>query len=424
MIPVLKADEFVPDRLKLPGEDSQIFKSVQEILKSVRREGDTALVHWTRKFDCPDFEFGDIPLDLSKLDLKKLVKSALFEVLSEAARNIETFARHQLPQSWQKKGNGGEILGERYLPLERVGIYIPGGKAPYPSTVLMTAIPARVAGVKEIVLVTPPEADKSVHPAILAAAKIAGISEAYRVGGAQAIAALAYGTAIIRSVDKIVGPGNVFVQLAKKAVFGQVGIDSLAGPSEVVVLADEASNPEFVAWEILAQAEHDERARSILVTNSEKLVENVQAIVQRETKKLERQAILEVSLKETSRIILFEGEIETGIRLVNQLAPEHVSVQTKNAPEIAEKITHGGAIFVGDYSPVALGDYWAGPSHVLPTSGTARFSSPLGVLEFLKRSSWVQYSPEKLKKDAPKIETFAKTEGLTAHAKSVAIRRK
>jgi len=423
MIPVLKAEEFIPDRLKLPGENSQIFKTVQEILKSVRDEGDTALVHWTRKFDCPDFDFTDIPLDLKNLGAKKLVKPALFEVLSEAAHNIEAFSRQQVPKSWQKKGNDGEILGERYLPLERVGIYIPGGKAPYPSTVLMTAVPARVAGVKKIVLVTPPGPDKSVHPAILAAAKIAGMTEAYRVGGAQSIAALAYGTATIRPVDKIVGPGNVFVQLAKKAVFGQVGIDSLAGPSEVVVLADETANPEFVAWEILAQAEHDERARSILVTNSGELVEKVQTLVRQNLGKLERKAILEVSLAEASRIILFKGELETGVQLVNQLAPEHVSVQTKNAADVARKITNGGAVFVGAYSPVALGDYWAGPSHVLPTSGTARFSSPLGVQEFLKRSSWIEYSQEKLQKEADKIAFFAKTEGLMAHAKSVETRK-
>ncbi len=422
MIPVLKADEFAIQQSKLPAEDSKIFKAVQKILKSVRREGDTALVHWTRKFDCPNFNYADIPLDLQNLDVKKLVTPALFEVLSEAARNIETFSRHQLLKSWQKKGNDGEILGERYLPLKRVGIYIPGGKAPYPSTVLMTAVPARVAGVKEIVLVTPPGSNNSVHPAILAAANIAGVTEAYRVGGAQSIAALAYGTATIRPVDKIVGPGNVFVQLAKKAVFGQVGIDSLAGPSEVVVLADETANPEFVAWEILAQAEHDERAQSILVTNSGELMEKVQAIIRQNVSKLERKAILEISLAEASRIIFFEGEIEIGVRLVNQLAPEHVSVQTKNAANVAKKITNGGAVFVGAYSPVALGDYWAGPSHVLPTSGTARFSSPLGVQEFLKRSSWIEFSRARLQKDAAKIELLAKTEGLTAHEKAVKVR--
>ena len=422
MIPVQKADEFALQHPKLPAEDSQIYKTVHDILRSIRREGDTALVHWTRKFDCPDFDFADIPLDLQNSDVRKLVKPALFEVLSEAARNIETFSRHQLPKSWQKKGNDGEILGERYLPLKRVGIYIPGGKAPYPSTVLMTAVPARVAGVKEIVLVTPPRANNSVHPAILAAAKISGVTEAYRVGGAQSVAALAYGTATIRPVDKIVGPGNVFVQLAKKAVFGQVGIDSLAGPSEVVVLADETADPEFVAWEILAQAEHDERAQSILVTNSGDLIKKVQSIVRRNLSKLERKAILEVSLSEASRIIFFEGDIEVGVRLVNQLSPEHVSVQTKNAADVSQKITNGGAVFVGAYSPVALGDYWAGPSHVLPTSGTARFSSPLGVQEFLRRSSWIEYSRAKLQKDAAKIELLAKTEGLTAHAKAVKVR--
>ncbi|NOY78844.1 MAG: histidinol dehydrogenase [Calditrichaeota bacterium] len=424
MIPVIHANTFSLSRFQLPGDDSQVSKSVKEILNSVRREGDTALAHWTRQFDSSDFDISDIPLDFQNPEAKKLVKPALFEILTESARNIEIFSQQQLPRSWQKKGALGEIVGERYLPMERVGIYIPGGKAPYPSTVLMTAIPARVAGVKEIVLVTPPGPDKTVHPAILAAAQIAGVTEAYRVGGAQSIAALAYGTATIRPVDKIVGPGNVFVQIAKKAVFGQVGIDSLAGPSEVVVLADETANPDFVAWEILAQAEHDERARSILVTNSDSLVEAVQTLVQKQVKKLARKAILEVSLTEASQIILFEGAIEEGIRLVNQIAPEHVSVQTQNAIEVAQKITHAGAVFVGAYSPVALGDYWAGPSHVLPTSGTARFSSPLGVLEFLKRSSWIAYSQEKLQKEADKIARFAETEGLTAHAKSVEIRKK
>ena len=423
MLRIIEAENFQPERFQWPAENSGIFKQVTEITKSIRQEGDTALVSWTKKFDCPDFSFGDIPIDLNEFELGKLVKPGLLRTLTQAAQNIEAFSKKQVPQSWQIKGPDGEILGERFLPIERVGIYAPGGKAAYPSTVLMTAVPARVAGVREIVLVTPPGRDKLVRPEVLAAAKIAGVTEIYRVGGPQAIAALAYGTASIRAVDKIVGPGNIFVQLAKKQVFGQVGIDSLAGPSEVVVLADETANPEFVAWEILAQAEHDELARSILVTSSKSLIENVQKIIKKELPKLDRRTILEESLKNAGQIIHCSNGLEEGIAIVNQLAPEHVSVQTKSAKKVATQIVNGGAVFLDGYSPVAVGDYWAGPSHVLPTSRTARFSSPLGVLEFLKRSSWIQYSQEKLQKDAAKIELLAKTEGLTAHAKAIQVRK-
>ncbi len=423
MIPVIEAENFQVEPFQFPGENSNLTKQVAEITESIRREGDTALVAWTKKFDCPEFTYGDIQVELESLVPEKLLKPSVWNALRQAAQNIAAFSRNQLPKSWHTQGPNGEILGEKFTPIQRVGIYVPGGKAAYPSTVLMTAVPAQVAGVPEVVLVTPPARDKSVRPEVLAAAKLAGVTEFYRVGGPQAVAALAYGTATIRPVDKIVGPGNIFVQLAKKRVFGQVGIDNLAGPSEVAILADETANPVFVAWELLAQAEHDELARSFLVTNSRELVEAVLQIVRKELPKLSRRAILEASLKSGSQIVLFQGELKTGIRILDEIAAEHVSVQTCDAAAVAEQITHAGAIFVGSNSPVAVGDYWAGPSHVLPTGRTARFSSPLGVQEFFKRSSWIAYSKEKLQKDGEKIELLAKTEGLTAHAKSVKVRR-
>ncbi|GBD93361.1 histidinol dehydrogenase [bacterium BMS3Abin05] len=420
MIPTIKADDFKIEDFRFPAPDSRISRQVEKIIQSVYREGDSALAAWTCRFDCPGFEISDIPFSKNKVNTNGISKK-LLQSLQGASQNIRTFSKHQLPKSWQIKGNDGAIVGERILPIERVGIYIPGGKAPYASTVLMTAIPAAVAGVKEIVLVTPPANDKSIHPAILAAAEIAGVFEIYRAGGAQAIAALAYGTNTIKPVDKIVGPGNIYVQLAKKFVFGQVGIDSLAGPSEVVILADEFAKPEFVAWEILAQAEHDELAKSILVTDSSNLIEKIQTTLAEEIPKLERRGILKASLKTSGRIILVNS-LEEGIKIVNKLAPEHVSVQTQNAEEVAGNIYNGGAVFVGSFSPVALGDYWAGPSHVLPTSRTARFASPLGVCEFLKRSSWIQYSESKIRREAEKIEILAEAEGLTAHAGSIKIR--
>ncbi len=422
MIPVTKAENFQIESFQFPGENSRLYKQVSEITESVRREGDAALVRWTQKFDCPDFSYGDISVELKNLLPEKLVKPSVLQALEQAARNIASFSEKQVPKSWQIEGRNGEILGEKVTPVRRVGIYVPGGKAAYPSTVLMTAVPARVAGVTEIVLVTPPARDKSIPSEVLAAARLAGVTELYRVGGPQAVAALAYGTATIRPVDKIVGPGNIFVQLAKKQVFGRVGIDNLAGPSEVAILADDTANPQFVAWEILAQAEHDELARSFLVTNSAELVEKVQQIVRKEVPKLTRGAILEASLSSASQIVLFEGDLAEGIRLVNDIAAEHVSVQTRNAAEAARQITNAGAIFVGGYSPVAVGDYWAGPSHVLPTGRTARFSSPLGAHEFFKRSSWIQYTQEKIAKDGEKIRRLARSEGLTAHEKSIRVR--
>ncbi len=422
MIPVVESENFQVEPFQFPGENSRLYRKVAEIVNSVRQEGDSAVVRWTRKFDCPDFSYADLSIDLTSLVPEKLVSPPLLKALKQAAQNIEAFSKHQLPASWKMKGEKGELLGEKITPISRVGVYAPGGKAAYPSTVLMTAVPARVAGVKEIVLVTPPDRAKAVRPEVLAAAKLAGVTEMYRIGGPQAIAALAYGTASIRSVDKIVGPGNIFVQIAKKQVFGQVGIDSLAGPSEVAILADQTADPDFVAWEILAQAEHDELARSILVTNSPDLAEAVRQIIQRELPRLKRRPILEESLRNASRIVLFKGALKKGIEIVNRIASEHVSVQTENPAEVAAQITNGGAIFVGGFSPVAVGDYWAGPSHVLPTARTARFFSPLGVQEFLKRSSWIHYTREKIRQDGPEIRRLAEAEGLTAHARSIQAR--
>lgn len=335
--------------------------------------------------------------------------------------NIEDHHRRQLRQSWFSSRPDGTILGQKITPLERVGVYVPGGKAAYPSTVLMNIVPAKVAGVDRIIMTTPPGADGKVNPVTLTAAYLAGVREVYKVGGAQAVAALAFGTQSIPRVDKIVGPGNIFVALAKKAVYGHVSIDSIAGPSEILVIADESANPRYVAADLLSQAEHDELASAILVTDSMALAQAVSKEVDLFLGQLSRKAILEKSLENYGYILVVDS-LEEAIETANDIASEHLEIATKNPFEVMTKIRNAGAIFIGEYSSEPLGDYFAGPNHVLPTNGTARFFSPLGVDDFIKKSSIIYYSREALEKVHEEIEQFASAEQLTAHANSIHVR--
>ena len=341
--------------------------------------------------------------------------------MKNSAENIKDFHEKQMHNSWITTKNDGSILGQRILPIEISGVYVPGGKAAYPSSVLMNIIPAKVAGVSRIIMTTPPNKDGKINPGTLVAADIAGVSEIYKVGGAQAIAAMAFGTESIPKVSKITGPGNIFVALAKKACFGFVSIDSIAGPSEILVLADETANPRFVAADLLSQAEHDEMASAILITTSEDLAQNVSAQVDEFVKVLERADIIKASLENYGYILLADS-MNDAIDAANEIASEHLEILTKNPYETMTKIKNAGAIFLGEYSSEPLGDYFAGPNHILPTNGTAKFFSPLNVDDFLKKTSIINYSEEGLKAIHTQIEAFAKSEGLTAHANSVAVR--
>lgn len=354
-------------------------------------------------------------------EAKNQVDPALIRVMETSMANIREYHERQLRQSWFSSKPDGTILGQKITPLETVGVYVPGGKASYPSTVLMNIIPAKAAGVDRIVMVTPPGADGKVNPVTLTAACLAGVTEVYKAGGAQAIAALAFGTKSIPRVNKIVGPGNIFVALAKKAVYGHVSIDSIAGPSEILVIADETANPRYVAADLLSQAEHDELASAILVTTSMELAKAVSEQVDGFLQTLSRKAILEKSL-ENYGYILVADSLEDAIRTANEIASEHLEIVTKNPFEVMTKIRNAGAIFIGEYSSEPLGDYFAGPNHVLPTNGTAKFFSPLGVDDFVKKSSIIYYSREALEKSRLEIEAFANSESLTAHANSIHVR--
>ena len=345
----------------------------------------------------------------------------LFRSMEKSMKNIREYHEKQKQYSWFDSQPNGTILGQKVTPLASVGVYVPGGKAAYPSSVLMNIIPAKVAGVERIVMVTPPGKDGKVNPVTLAAAHLAGVTDAYKVGGAQAVAALAFGTESIPRVDKIAGPGNIFVALAKKAVYGHVSIDSIAGPSEILVLADESANPRYVAADLLSQAEHDELASAILVTTSMELAEQVSSEVEGFVKELSRKEILEKSL-ENYGYILVADTMEDAIEAANQIASEHLEIVTRNPFEVMTKIRNAGAIFLGEYSSEPLGDYFAGPNHVLPTNGTAKFFSPLGVDDYVKKSSIIYYSKEALEPIHKDIETFAEAEGLTAHANSIRVR--
>ncbi len=405
-----------------PNNYEEYAGVVQEIIDQVKEKGDEAVFAYTEKFDKARITGDNVRVTKAEIEeARAMVKPELLRVMERAMENIRDYHQKQVRHSWFDSREDGVILGQKQTALESVGVYVPGGKAAYPSSVLMNIIPAEVAGVKRIVMVTPPGKDGKVNPVTLTAAHLAGATEVYKVGGAQAVAALAFGTESIPRVHKIVGPGNIFVALAKKAVYGHVSIDSIAGPSEILVLADETANPKYVAADLLSQAEHDELASAILVTTSQKLAKEVSEQVERFLEKLSRREILEKSLKKFGYILVAES-MEEAIETANEIASEHLEIMTKNPFEVMTKIRNAGAIFMGEYSSEPLGDYFAGPNHVLPTNGTAKFFSPLGVEDFVKRSSVIYYSREALEPVYKDIVTFAQAEHLTAHANSIKVR--
>lgn len=395
---------------------------VRSILQDVRTKGDEAVLSYTEKFDGIRLEAAGLLVTEKEIEeAYNKVDPSLPDVIRKAMVHILSYHEKQKRNSWITTTEEGTMLGVRILPMERVGVYVPGGKAAYPSSVLMNIVPAKVAGVEEVVMVTPCGKDGSVNPAVLVAANEAGADRIYRIGGAQAIAALAYGTETIPKVDKIVGPGNIYVALAKKAVFGSVSIDSVAGPSEILVLADETADPRFVAADLLSQAEHDEMASAVLITTSRELAEKVLQEIDGFLEVLSRREIIKKSLDQYGYILLAET-MDDAIAAANAFAPEHLEIQTAAPLEVMTRIRHAGAIFLGPYSSEPLGDYFAGPNHVLPTSGTARFFSPLSVDDFIKKSSIIQYSEQALRSVHKDIEQFAACEQLTAHANSIAVR--
>ena len=405
-----------------PNNYGQYEASVKEILDKVKEEKDAAVFAYTAKFDGAELTADTIEVTDAEIEeAYAQVDDTLLTVIRKAKDNIESYHAKQRQNSWFDSKPDGTILGQKITPLQRGGVYVPGGKAVYPSSVLMNVMPAKVAGVDEIIMVTPPGKNGKVSPNTLVAAKEAGVDKIYKVGGAQAIAALAYGTESIPKVDKIVGPGNIYVALAKKAVYGHVSIDSIAGPSEILVVADETANPRYVAADLLSQAEHDELASAILVTTSEKLAHEVSDQVDGFLKELSRAEIISKSLDNYGYILLADT-MEDVIDVANEIASEHLEIQTKNPFEVMTKIRNAGAIFIGEYASEPLGDYFAGPNHILPTNGTAKFFSPLSVDDFIKKSSIISYSREALQKVHKDIESFAKAEQLTAHANSIHVR--
>ena len=408
-----------------PNNYDSYASTVNEIVNNVRENGDKAVAEYTLKFDKVELNADTILVTREEIEeAYKYVEEndeGLVDVIKASAKNVRDYHMMQKQYSWFDSKPDGTMLGQKITPIEKAGVYVPGGKAAYPSSVLMNIIPAKVAGVEKIVMVTPPGKDGKVNPGTLVAADIAGVDEIYKVGGAQAIAALAFGTETIPKVDKIVGPGNIFVALAKKAVFGFVSIDSIAGPSEILVLADETANPRFVAADLLSQAEHDEMASAILVTTSQELANKVSEEVDNFVKVLSRKEILEKSL-ENYGYILVTDSMKDAIDVANEIASEHLEIVTKNPFDTMTRIKNAGAIFLGEYSSEPLGDYFAGPNHVLPTNGTAKFFSPLSVDDFIKKSSIISYSREALEKIHKDIEHFATSEQLTAHANSIKVR--
>ncbi len=405
-----------------PNNYDSYADTVQQIVDDVKERQDAAVFEYTEKFDKAVIDSSNIRVTPEEIEeAMKLVEPSLLEVMKKSMKNIRDYHQMQVQHSWFDSRPNGTILGQKVTALESVGVYVPGGKAAYPSSVLMNIIPAEVAGVKRIVMVTPPGRDGKVNPVTLTAAYLAGATEVYKVGGAQAVAALAFGTESIPRVNKIVGPGNIFVALAKKAVYGHVSIDSIAGPSEILVLADETANPRFVAADLLSQAEHDELASAILVTTSMELAKAVSAQVDEFVKELSRKEILEKSLENFGYILVTET-MEDAISTANEIASEHLEIVTKNPFEVMTKIQNAGAIFIGEYSSEPLGDYFAGPNHVLPTNGTAKFFSPLSVDDFIKKSSVIYYSREALEPIHKDIIAFAEAEQLTAHANSIKVR--
>lgn len=405
-----------------PNNYGEYESVVNEILQNVKCGGDRAVFEYTLKFDRFALTGENIRVTREEIDeAYKKMDAGLIEVIKKSAENIRAFHTKQLRNSWFDAKPDGTILGMKITPIEKVGVYVPGGKAAYPSSVLMNVVPARVAGVDCIIMTTPPGADGTVNPGTLVAADIAGVDEIYKVGGAQAIAALAYGTESIPKVDKITGPGNIFVALAKKAVYGYVSIDSIAGPSEILVLADESATPRYVAADLLSQAEHDELASAILITTSPELAKAVSEEVEGFVKVLERREILQKSLDNYGYILVAET-MEDAIEAVNEIASEHLEILTKNPFDTMTRIRNAGAIFLGEYASEPLGDYFAGPNHILPTNGTAKFFSPVNVDDFIKKTSIISYSREALRRVSDDIQLFARSEGLTAHANSIKVR--
>ena len=405
-----------------PGQYTEYEKTVNDIIGNVREKGDEAVFDYTKKFDKWDIDKNSIKVTEQEInEAYESFDSDLIEVMKRSAANITEYHKKQLQNSWIETKEDGSILGQKVTPIETAGVYVPGGKAAYPSSTLMCVIPAVVAGVNRIVMLTPADSEGKVAPCTLVAAKITGVKEIYKVGGAQAIAAMAFGTESVPKVDKIVGPGNIFVALAKKAVFGYVSIDSVAGPSEILVLADENANPKYVAADLLSQAEHDELASAILITDSNELANNVSKYIDEFVKLLERREIISKSL-DNYGYILVAPDMDKAIEAVNKIASEHVEVMTRDPYLTMTKIKNAGAIFLGEYSSEPLGDYYAGPNHVLPTNGTAKFFSPLGVDAFIKKSSIISYSRDALSAACDDIMRFARSEGLTAHANSIGVR--
>jgi histidinol dehydrogenase len=400
--------------------EQEVILSVSNILSKVKKDGDKALFELTKAFDKVELK----RLEVSSKEIDECfnnVEEDFIEALKEAKVNIEDYHKKQKANGFLMTKDNGVYLGQRVLPLERVGVYVPGGTAAYPSSVLMNVIPAKVAGVDEIVMVTPPDKDGGINPYIGVAAKIAGIDKIYKVGGAQAVGALAYGTETIEKVDKIVGPGNIFVATAKKLVFGEVDIDMIAGPSEILVIADEKSDPAFVAADLMSQAEHDKLASSILITTSKELYEKVEVELEKQVKTLEREEIIRASLKDFGSAMLCKT-IEECIDISNAIAPEHLEIMVDEPMKYLGLVKNAGSVFLGRYCPEPIGDYFGGTNHVLPTSGTARFFSPLSVDSFIKKSSFIYYSKEAIMENGAKIITMANKEGLTAHANSVKVR--
>lgn len=426
MIQVAKADGVCERRLieqlkQRSGEiDRSVTAAVTEILDQVRLYGDTAVREYTMKFDGSVPENAEVPKGALDAALEACDQKFVY-ALYRAADNIRDFHARQKQQSWLEPGADGVILGQRIRALHRVGIYVPGGTAAYPSSVLMNAIPAKIAGVKEIIMVTPPQKDGKPNPDILAAAKIAGVDRVFLMGGAQAVAALAYGTETVPNVDKIVGPGNIYVATAKKLLYGTVDIDMIAGPSEILVVADETANPKFLAADLMSQAEHDKMASAILLTTSTTVANKTVEELEHQMQTLSRREIIEQSLTDFGAIIVCNS-INEAVDFANELAPEHLEMAVQNPLEYIGRIDNAGSVFLGQYSPEPLGDYFAGPNHVLPTSGTARFFSPLSVDSFIKKSSFIYYTQDALSKAKDDIIKLAETEGLTAHANSIQVR--
>lgn len=421
MIKIMKYSEVKNDEIFARVAPSvNVTDIVAEIIENVKENGDKALFEYCKKFD--KAELTSLLVTEEEIDeAMKLVEPKFIEILKKAAKNIRQFHKKQVRNSFIINDEDGIVIGQKIIPVDRAGLYVPGGTAAYPSTVLMDSIPAKIAGCKEVVIVTPPSADGKINPVILAAAKIAGVDKIFKVGGAQAIAALAFGTESVPKVDKIVGPGNAFVAEAKKQVFGVVSIDMIAGPSEILIVADKENNPKHLAADLLSQAEHDKMASAVLVTDSEELAKKVAEEIENQIPMLERAEIARASIDVNGKIIVADS-LEKVFDIANEIAPEHLELCVENPFDCLDKIRHAGSIFMGKNCPEALGDYFAGPNHTLPTGGTAKFSSPLSVDDFIKKTQYTYYTKDALKRVAQDVAYFAKQEGLTAHARSAVIR--